>query len=130
MVRHLTFTITGDYGDGANDLLSNDMNTYFRWPFMASVLVRYQATHKTPATTTQPKINVKCGGNLVGTQDSSNGIQLDGTGGVWVACTAREVDYTNGIISYGEDFEIACTVAGVGGTMAQNLTVMCTFVEM
>lgn len=128
LVHHIQFFISGAYGDGANDLLATDMKQYYKWLGHTAYLVSFTANHNTAAGTTQPKINVKAGGNLVSTLDTNNGIQLQ-TAGTWVPNPAVSLNATNYKVSNDEAIEIACTVAGNPTGGALNLTVICTLVE-
>ncbi|MEN6537599.1 MAG: hypothetical protein ABFD89_28365 [Bryobacteraceae bacterium] len=125
MVRQIDFFVAGAYGDGANDLLENDMSTYFRWPLTPARCVAIYARHKTNAGTTQPKVNLKVNGSAVSNNDSSNGVQC--SSGAWVANPATAINVSNYDVQYGEAVEVTCTVAGVG-TQAQGLTMSTVWV--
>lgn len=125
-VMQVDLFINGVYGDTVSDLLASKMNTYFRWNMPQAALVTFSATHKTADTGTEAKINMKVNGNLVSTDDSSNGIQL-GTAGSWVDNSAVGINISNYIVSRGNSLNISCTAAGGSGDAA-NLTVSCTFV--
>lgn len=115
MVAQVPFFVSGTYGNGLADLLLADMNAYQRWKLPAARLVQFEATHATADTgASQPKVNVKVGGNAVGTQDSNNGLQL-GAAGTWVACSAVSINTTNYVVSYGSALEVSCTAAGSNG---------------
>ncbi|MFV0444794.1 MAG: hypothetical protein ACK5Q5_14575 [Planctomycetaceae bacterium] len=112
MVVQVPFFVLGLYGDGAADLLLSDMYTYFRWKLARAYLVRYEATHQTADTGgAQPKLNVKVDGNLVGTEDSNNGIQLS-SAGTWVQSSAVAISNSNYVVDRDDAIEVRCTVAG------------------
>lgn len=77
-----------------------------RWWGRTGYLVAFSGAHE---TTGQPKINVKCNGNLVSTNDSNNGIQLSATPGTFVDNPAVEIDPANYVIAHGQDVVIRVT---------------------
>jgi hypothetical protein len=123
----LDFVVPGAYGDGANDLLANDANTYFKWKANKAYLVDFSGVHGTADGTANPKVNIKIDSSLVSTNDSNNGIQLS-TAGTWVDNSAVAISTTNYEIDRGDSIEVACTVAGTDGD-AQDLTVSLAFVK-
>lgn len=125
-VVQIDFFISGTYGDGANDLLAADMNTFFRWNMNKAYLVNFSCTEKTVDTGAEPKINVKINGATVSTNDSNKGVQLT-TSGAWVDNSAVAINTSNYDINKNEAIEITCTEAGATGDAA-HLTVTCTFV--
>lgn len=110
--------IAGDYGDGTNDLLANDMNAYETWDMADAYLVSFQATNGYGGAggPTQPKINVKVGGNAVSDMDSSNGIQMNATAGTWTKNNITDIATANYKIELDDALEITCTAAAAGGT--------------
>jgi len=117
--------ISGNYGDGAADLIASDNKSAWRWNGPAAHLVHFAAIHNSDDTgANQPKVNVKVGGNAVSTNDSNNGVQV---GTTWQDNPAAEVNASNYAVSNGDAIEIACTVAGSNGD-ASDLTVGIVFV--
>lgn len=93
-----------------------------RWRGRTGYLVTFSATHD---TTGQPKINIKCNGNLVSTNDSNNGIQLSATPGTFVDNSAVAISTANYAIADSQDVVISVTAA----VSSQNfLSVMLVFV--
>lgn len=122
MVVVETWFVPSTYGDGAADLLDADNNEAYDWWYEAAYLVAFQVKHKTDDTTTEPKVNLKAGGNLISTNDSNNGVQ--------VSTSWQEnglVNTTNYAVARGEAIEVACTVAGGTGDAA-DLSVAALFV--
>lgn len=120
--------VSGQFGDGANDLLQPDMQTYLCWELATGFLVRVLATQNSAdGGAAQPKVNAKVGGSLALSQDSNNGIQLSGTPGTWTANAGAGVNQSNYQIDYGDAIEIATTVAGTNGD-ASDLTMKLVFV--
>lgn len=124
VVQLATF-VGGNYADDQDDLLVADMKAYVRWKLGRGYLVQMEFTHATAAGTTQPWINVKVGGDLVGTADTVLGLQLS-TAGAWVE-SAVATDTTNYVIDRNEAIELTCTAAGVGDA-AENLSGNLVFV--
>jgi len=116
-VVHMGVFVGGEYGDGTGDLLLADMNTYLRWKLGRAYLVQFEFTHATADTTGNPKVNVRVGGDLVGTDDSNNGVEL-GVAGTWVSSGLIAINQTNYLINRNEAIEVACTVAGTAGDAA------------
>lgn len=127
-IIQMDFFDSGTYGDGANDLLAADMNTYSKWQGRKAYLVSFSAVHKTADTgAAQPKINVKVNAAAVSTNDTNNGVQLS-TAGTWVDNSAVAINTSNYDINRGEAIEITCTAAGTNGD-ASDLTVSLVFVQ-
>lgn len=128
MVLTASFFVDATYGDGAEtDLLTNDQDTMFKWTNGKSYLVGFSGTHATADTgAAQPKVNVQINNAAVSTNDSNNGIQL-GAADTWVNNSAVAINTSNYDINWGEELEIACTVAGTN-TDAEDLTIQCVFV--
>ena len=124
MVVQVNCFVAGTYGDGAGDLLNADMNAAMTWQLTTAYLVAFGAKHATDDGTANPKINVKVGGNVVSTNDSNNGIQVDD---VWVANPAVAINTTSYVCTRGESLEVACTAAGTDGDAA-DLSVEAVFV--
>lgn len=128
----ITEFISGEYGDGVNDLLATDEKRYRIWNKSKSFLVGFRVVHETVASTLQPKVNVKVNDSVVSTDDSSLGPQLS-TAGVWVWAGDTDgstilIDTATYDINYNEKIEINCTAAGTGGAKGSNLTVEMLFV--
>lgn len=128
IVEQLDFFIGGIYGDVAQDLLLNKMNTYFTWGMSKAYLVRFHAVHKTVDDGTEAFINMKINTALVSTDNTNDGIQLSTTG-TKVYNTAIGINTTNYIVTNGDSIEVACTVVGGGTTHAEDLTVSCIFIK-
>jgi hypothetical protein len=118
----------GHYDGAAQDLLAAIEETYFVWRKAAARLVSFAVVHHNPDSgASQPKVNVKIDGNLVGTEDSTKGPQLSAVAGDWVYSSAVAISVANYAIAYGGDIELRCTTAGSTGD-AECLTVALTFV--
>lgn len=93
-----------------------------RWRGRTGYLVSFSAAHE---TTGQPKINVKCNGNLVSTNDSNNGIQLSATPGTFVDNAAVAISQANYAIADSQNVVIRVTAAVA---TQNNLSVSLVFV--
>lgn len=78
----------------------------FRWRGRTGYLVAFSGSHE---TTGQPKINIKCNGNLVSTNDASNGIQLSATPGTWVDNPVATISQTNYAIADSQNVVVRVT---------------------
>lgn len=124
-VQVLTLFVDGTYGDAADtDLLANDMASPMKWMQGDAYLVAFSAIHGTADGTAQPKVNVQIDNSAVSTDDSNNGVQV---GTSWVDNGAVEISAANYTATWGDEIEVACTVAGTDGD-AEDLTVQCVFV--
>lgn len=117
--------IAGTYAGTTGDKLAAVGNRYARWYQGEGRLVSFSATHKTAATTTQPKINVKAGGSLVSTADGSAGLQMS-TAGTWVSNPVASISVANYDVAFGDAIEVNVSSAGSGE--AANLSISLVFV--
>ena len=98
------------------DVFASVTKEYQRWELADAYLVSFAGTLGVADTgASQPKVNVKVGGSLVGTQDSDDGITLSATPGGWTASTAVAIDTTHYKIERGDAIDIRCTEAGTNG---------------
>ena len=107
-----------DAFDAVQDVFSTVTYEYQRWELADAYLVSFAGTLGVADTgASQPKVNVKVGGNLIGTQDSNKGITLSATPGGWIASTAVAISTTNSNykIERGDAIDIRCTEAGTNG---------------
>lgn len=105
MVRQIPLYVGKDgYAASAADLTAGTL----RWRGRTGYLVWFAGTHD---TTGQPKINVKCNGNLVSTADSTNGIQLSATPGTFVETAAATISQTNYAIADSQNVVVSVTSA-------------------
>lgn len=122
LVVQIPFFVSGAYGDGVADLLLADMNASSRWKLADGYVVAYEAAHATVDTgSPQPSINVKVAGNLVGTENTNNGLVMSGTINTWVKSSAIAISTANYGISLDDAIEVRCTVAG-GNADASDLS--------
>jgi hypothetical protein len=120
----VSWKIPGSYGASASDILDSINHEYARWEQAPAFVASFGVRHRTAATTTQPKINLKFGGSLISTNDSGNGLQVE-TSWVLSGVTMNSATYR---IERGAVLEVRCTVAGSGGTPAGDLSVSVTMV--
>lgn len=126
-VEVLDLSVAGAYADNVEDVLAGTANRYVRWRKSVAHLVAISATHKTADTgAAQPKLNAKVAGNLVSTQDSSNGLQLS-TAGVWVNGSAVAISAANYSVYLNDSIELRVTAAGTN-LNAANLNAALVFV--
>jgi len=105
-----------DAFDAVQDVFSGVTYEYHRWELADAYLVGYSGTLGVADTgASQPKVNVKVDGSLVGTQDSNKGITLSATPGGWIANTAIQISPSNYKIERGDAIDIRCTEAGTNG---------------
>tara|TARA_Y100001963_G_scaffold157272_1_gene253019 strand:+ start:563 stop:1321 length:759 start_codon:yes stop_codon:yes gene_type:complete len=127
MVTEMTLFVSGTYGNGTGDLLANDMKTYEAWDGADAYLVAFKGVQQAADSgASEPKINIKIGGNAVSTDDSNNGIQL-GAAGTWVRNGAVAINTAQYKIERDDAIEVNCTAAGTNGD-AENLTLRAQFV--
>jgi len=118
------FHIAGEYGDGAvATLLATDAKEAYEWERPPAYLVKYRAYSDTDGDTTDPKVNVTIGGNAVCTANTNDGLEMTAAQ-TWYS-TVVDINTTHYSIAYDEAIEIS-TTAGAG---ADDLTVLCVFVE-
>lgn len=113
-IVELKFHVGSTFGDDAADLLETDLGLYDKWSGPTAYIVDFQGTLGTADTgAAQPKMNFKADGNLVGTDDTNNGIELSDTPGTWVHATG--LSNANSVLDYDDPLEVRCTVAGTNG---------------
>lgn len=98
------FVGKSDYSASVGDLTAATM----RWRGRTGYLVMFSGTHE---TTGRPKINIKCNGNLVSTNDSNNGIQLSATPGTFTDNSAVAISASNYAIADSQNVVIRITSA-------------------
>lgn len=103
MVRQIPIYVTNDdYAVAVGDMTAGT----FRWRGRTGYLVAFSGAH---STTGQPKINVKCNGNLVSTNDSNLGIQLSATPGTFVDNSAVAISQANYAIADAQSVVVRVT---------------------
>lgn len=123
-VHVVPFHIAGEYADGANTtLLATDAKQPYEWELPPAYLVKFRAYSDTDGDSTDPKVNVSIGGDKVGTANSNDGLEMTAAQ-TWYS-TVVDINTSNYSIAYDEAVEIT-TTAGAG---ADDLTVLCVFVE-
>lgn len=116
------------WADVAQDIFSAVTYERHRWRGRDACLVAFGAAQGVKDTgANQPKLNVKIAGDLVGTQDGTNGITLSATLGTWEDSSAVAISTANYEVTRGDAIELRCTVAGTNGD-ADVLSVSLTFV--
>ena len=105
MVRQIPIYVgKAAYAESVADLTAGK----FRWRGRTGYLVTFSGAHE---TTGQPKINIKCNGNLVSTNDSTNGIQLSATPGEFVNNSAVAISQANYAIADSQNVTVSVTAA-------------------
>jgi len=115
MVRQIAIHVSRQsYANAIGDILG----VGHRWRGRTGYLVTFSATH---ASTGQPKINVKCNGNLVSSNDASNGIQLSATPGTFVDNSAVAITAANYVIADAQTIAVRVTAA----VASQDFLIVC-----
>ena len=123
-VHVVKFHVAGEYGDGAvATLLATDAKAPFEWELPPAYLVKFRAYSDTDGDTTDPIVNVMVAGSAVSTSNTNDGLEMTAAQ-TWYS-TVVDISTTNYSIAYDESVEIS-TTAGAG---ADDLTVICVFVE-
>lgn len=127
-VIQVPLLIGGAYGSPIGDKLGSVGKQYSQWSSGEARLVSFRCAHGTPATTTQPTVNIKAGGSVVSTANGNNGVTMPGSAGQWVANPPATIDVAAYVVEFGDDLEVSVTTAGTGGTTGSDLTVLAVFV--
>jgi len=123
-VHVFKFHVAGEYGDGANStLLATDAKAPFEWELPPSYLVKFRGYSDTAGDAADPIVNVLVAGSAVGTSNTNDGLEMTADK-TWYS-TVVDINTTNYSIAYDEAIELK-TTAGAG---ADDLTVICVFVE-
>jgi hypothetical protein len=122
-----TMVVDTAFGDAVQDMSAVTLHRG-RWELADAYLVTFAATSGYVDTgASQPKVNVKLGGNLVSTNDTNKGVTLSGTPGTFTENSAVAVSTTNYDLTRGDAIDVRCTEAGTNGD-AECLCVEMTFV--
>lgn len=127
MICHMQLYAGSFYAETEQAILAAIGERFYRWEKADAHLVAFAAAHLADSGATQPKLNVKIDGALVGTQDSAAGITMSGSDGVWVESSAVAISAANYKITRGDALELQCTLAGDNGD-ADALNVDLVFV--
>lgn len=124
-VQVMSLFVGGAYGDGADaDLLANDMASPLKWMQSPGCLVALSVIEGAADSGVEPKVNIQIADAAVSTEDGGNGVQV---GVSWVDGSAVAISASNYRAEFGDEIEVACTVAGGTGD-AEDLTVLAVFV--
>ena len=127
-VIYKDFFVDTAFGAAVQDIFSAVTYLRYRWNLGPAYLVSFSGVLGVIDTGgSQPKINVKVGGDLVSTDDSNKGLTLASSAGTWTDNTVGTIDNTKYDVARHDSIDIRCTEAGTNGD-ADCLTATLTFV--